>query len=87
MQSLAGGYILEQEKSLKKLCPFLSRGHEFYLYNGERTGMIDKGVTEICLFQSNGIKTFLSNHGMHRETCRSTNQQCTRGVQQVCGLR
>ena len=29
-------------------------------------GMIDKGVPEICLFQSIGIKTFLSNCDMHR---------------------
>ena len=35
-------------------------------------GMIDKGVPEICLFQSNDIKTFLSNSGMHCQACRST---------------
>ena len=29
---------------------------EIYLYNGERMGVIEKGVPEICLFQSNGIK-------------------------------
>ena len=28
--------------------------------------MIEKGVPEICLFQSNGKKTFLSNCGMYR---------------------
>ena len=28
------------------------------LYNGERMGMVDKGIPEICLFQSNGINYF-----------------------------
>ena len=36
-----------------------------YLYNSERTGMIDKNVPEICLFQSDGIKTLLSKWRMH----------------------
>ena len=51
-----------------------------YLYNGERMWMIDKGVPEIYLFQSNDIKAFLSNSGMHRQAWRSTDQQCTRSV-------
>ena len=63
---------LEQTMSISNL----SRSW-IYLYNGERMGMTNKGAPEICLFQSNGIKTFLSNCGMHRQTCRSTNQQCT----------
>ena len=27
-----------------------------YLYNGERIGIIDKGIPKISLFQSDGIK-------------------------------
>ena len=52
-----GGYILRTRDILNKQCPFLSRS-SINLYNGERMGMIDKGVPEIRLFQSNGIKHF-----------------------------
>ena len=40
---MGGGYILRTRKILKKIRPFLSRSW-IYLYNGERTVMIDKGV-------------------------------------------
>ena len=54
----------EQEKSWKKKKKtnkntFLSRSW-IYLYNDERIGTIDKGVPEICLYQSDGTETFLS---------------------------
>ena len=44
----------------------------YWWVNGERMGMIDKGALEICFFQLNTLN-FLSNCGMHRQTCRSTN--------------
>ena len=43
-------------------------------------GMIDKGILEICLVQSNGIKTFLSNCGIHRQTCRFKYDQCSKSL-------
>ena len=38
-------------------------------------GMIDKGVPEICLFQSNDINAFLSNYGMHRQHVKQADPQ------------
>ena len=74
-----GAIFLEKEKSWTNNAHF-EVGHEFNFTIVKELGMIDKGVPEIglCLFQSNGIKTFLSNRGMHRQTWRSTNQPCTR---------
>ena len=49
-----GLYLKNKNNLEEKQYPFLSRSW-IYLYNGERIGMIDKGVPEICLFYSDKI--------------------------------